>query len=162
MLSRLALLHLPFVLAVFGTLAGIVDGVDISVMNCTTLASTNAVVFKSDNAATTDYSTDDGRYLIFYADFTTPATFFPRYEDLFLAGGTTKCGGFFGGIHDSGKLFFGIQCGTDPAIAVMQTPLTAGKRYKMEAMYDRSNSEARGRRHVPSSSSLLRLHKNVK
>ena len=157
MMSRLAFIHLPFVLAVFGTIAGVVDGVgvDISGMNCTTLALGNSG-FRSGDAATSDYSSDDGKYLIFYAKFNTPATFNAAYEDLFLAGGTTKCGGFYSGIYDSGKLFFGIQCSEDPAPVAMKTPLTANTEYKMEVMYDRTNKQARGRDLLSSSPVFVR------
>ena len=144
---KMELLLLLLLLLPAAFFVGVVDGIDISAMRCTTLAKGNQAAVKvNGGGALTDYSNEAGQ-LLFYSEFTTPQVFSDAYEDLFLGGGESQCGGYFGGVRNSGLLFFGVQCNENgsPEPATMETPLTANTKYKVEMLYDRANAQASAR-----------------
>ena len=88
-----------------------------------------------------DHSTFGSNYAYYvYAEITTGSTF-NSYEDVYLLGGTSACGSWFGGLYH-GRPFIGTQCnwGSSTAVDVDQTTATvalqANQTYRIQWMYN--------------------------
>ena len=88
-----------------------------------------------------DHSTFGSNYAYYvYAEITTGSTF-NSYEDVYLLGGTSHCGSWFGGLYH-GRPFIGTQCnwGSSTAVGVDQTTATvalqANQTYRNQWMYN--------------------------
>jgi len=88
-----------------------------------------------------DHSTFGSNYAYYvYAEITTGSTF-NSYEDVYLLGGTSACGSWFGGLYH-GRPFIGTQCnwGSSTAVGVDQTTATvalqANQTYRIQWMYN--------------------------
>jgi hypothetical protein len=88
-----------------------------------------------------DHSTFGSNYAYYvYAEITTGSTF-NSYEDVYLLGGTSHCGSWFGGLYH-GRPFIGTQCnwGSSTAVGVDQTTATvalqANQTYRIQWMYN--------------------------
>ncbi|CAL6307024.1 unnamed protein product [Bathycoccus prasinos] len=88
-----------------------------------------------------DHSTFGSNYAYYvYAEITTGSTF-NSYEDVYLLGGTSACGSWFGGLYH-GRPFIGTQCnwGSSTAAGVDQTTATvalqANQTYRIQWMYN--------------------------
>ena len=88
-----------------------------------------------------DHSTFGSNYAYYvYAEITTGSTF-NSYEDVYLLGGTSACGSWFGGLYH-GRPFIGTQCnwGSSTAVGVDQTTATvalqANQAYRIQWMYN--------------------------
>ena len=88
-----------------------------------------------------DHSTFGSNYAYYvYAEITTGSTF-NSYEDVYLLGGTSDCGSWFGGLYH-GRPFIGTQCnwGSSTAVGVDQTTATvalqANQTYRIQWMYN--------------------------
>ena len=88
-----------------------------------------------------DHSTFGSNYAYYvYAEITTGSTF-NSYEDVYLLGGTSACGSWFGGLYH-GRPFIGTQCnwGSSTAVSVDQTTATvalqANQAYRIQWMYN--------------------------
>ncbi|CAL6389478.1 unnamed protein product [Bathycoccus prasinos] len=88
-----------------------------------------------------DHSTFGSNYAYYvYAEITTGSTF-TSYEDVYLLGGTSACGSWFGGLYH-GRPFIGTQCnwGSSTAVSVDQTTATvalqANQAYRIQWMYN--------------------------
>jgi surface protein len=88
-----------------------------------------------------DHSTFGSNYAYYvYAEITTGSTF-TSYEDVYLLGGTSACGSWFGGLYH-GRPFIGTQCnwGSSTAVGVDQTTATvalqANQTYRIQWMYN--------------------------
>jgi surface protein len=88
-----------------------------------------------------DHSTFGSNYAYYvYAEITTGSTF-NSYEDVYLLGGTSACGSWFGGLFH-GRPFIGTQCnwGSSAAVGVDQTTATvalqANQAYRIQWMYN--------------------------
>jgi len=76
-----------------------------------------------------------------YAEITTGSSF-NSYEDVYMLGGTSDCGSWFGGLY-YGKPFIGTQCnwgsstaiGHDISATTASTALNFGQTYTIEWMY---------------------------
>jgi len=88
-----------------------------------------------------DHSTFNNNFAYYvYAEITTGSTY-NTYEDVYLLGGTTHCGSWFGGLY-SGRPFIGTQCdwgqstpvGLDETTAT--TALEPSQTYRIEWMYN--------------------------
>ena len=97
-----------------------------------------------------DHSTFNNNFAYYvYAEITTGSTY-NTYEDVYLLGGTTACGSWFGGLY-SGRPFIGTQCnwGQSTAVGLDETTATTAldpnQTYRIEWMYNAAEGYRRAR-----------------